>query len=213
MPSVRLDLMQMIFPPIVACLLLVLVVYAVCMRRRQLCSQCNMSPREIIPAPPTVSASVFLRPSLTRGQVVLPIHPPTYAECVVEESLRSTVGNFANVCDVPPAYDDIFGHATPSYAGEFILDIVSLGNDAVPVADISTISDATSSTHSAVTLETQGEDNVTSDISFTVTVEQESPPRLAYVTTHSTPRYTQDVAMVTVTTGGHYNMAFVSDDL
>ena len=203
--SVRIDLIQIVFPPVAVCFFLILLVYVICSRNRQFCPRCISDPTDVTTeALPTVSADIFQLPPFTRRQVVLPIHPPTYAECILEQSRTSTLRSIVNVCDVPPSYDAIFEYATPSSPGEVMLNVDALRNDVIAIGDISGVSD----TDAIVATTT----DVLPNISYTIAVAPESPLRIPYVTIHYTPRVTQDIAMVTIEDGGQTNMAFVSDE-
>ena len=207
--SVRIDLIQIVFPPVAVCFFLILLVYVICSRNRQFCPRCISDPTDVTTteALPTVSADIFQLPPFTRRQVVS-IRPPTYAECILEQSRASTLRSIVNVCDVPPSYDDIFEYATPSSPGEVMLNVDVLRNDVIAIGDISGVSD----TDATVATTTDVPHNVTPNISYTIAVGPESPPRIPYVTMHSTPRDAQVIAMVTIEDGGQTNMAFVSDE-
>ena len=224
--TLRHDLIQAIFPPVALCFFIVLLVFAICMKRRQLCVKClrndamitpndvtssaNLNTAHVIidhPVPYGASSNILIRPSLTMGQTTLPIHPPTYTECIPGDA---TIRSFTNVCEIPPSYEDLFGYATP-YPGELALNIDSLSNaDVISMDTVSRSSDHVTSrdniTETAVSVIQR---NVTPQIAFTVTVNSPHDSNThahAYSASHGA---SSDATMVS---GGHSNPTFIYNE-
>lgn len=117
----RYVLLEIILPPAILCVVLIIFVYVIYLKRNYFCiakTRRQSRDQSISYDMPTISGHVLMPPSANIGAAM---PPPSYAECVVQRP-----GN--SVLEIPPSYDELFGWEAPSDGDRWALSVVSNDN-------------------------------------------------------------------------------------
>ena len=115
----RYALLEIILPPAVLCVILIIFVYVICLKKKYFCvTKTQSNPESVTYDAPTVSGHVLMAPLAAVGALV---QPPSYADCVREQPGIS-------ILEIPPTYEELFGWNAPTSDEEWVNSVASNDN-------------------------------------------------------------------------------------